>query len=338
MSDDQETVTEHDVTAGYIRTLEQNNAHLQELVSYWRQMYDTEQQRGDTLAQEVTTLTEAVQGLTAERDRLTQVFLIARDENERLAGMPAKVAELEAELSQQESRLEMAHRIMTHIRLWNYDEMPAPDENDGWALVEVNWLDAWLRGGDNTTPIAGAHRASVDRLRRLEAQVDSWKGTAAQCQRNSDFYRGLVVKIGEMFGDAAKTSNDSNVQEDVLALKVPELVQALHNDLLVTQEALIAAQERIHDQEAHVDRLKSLNHEYNLVWNKAEDDANKLRTPCRCEPPGSGEHCNGVCRVRESLVRRRVALGPLWSSRMVNRTALIDLFDSVVEEVRHGSQ
>jgi len=53
-----------------------------------------------------------------------------------------------------------------------------------------------------------------------------WLDTAAQMQRNADFYRGIVVQVGELFGTAAKTSDDGSVQEDVLALKVPELVAA----------------------------------------------------------------------------------------------------------------
>lgn len=54
-----------------------------------------------------------------------------------------------------------------------------------------------------------------------------WLDTAAQMSRNADFYRGIVHQVGEMFGDAAKLSDDGSVQQEVLALKVPELVQAL---------------------------------------------------------------------------------------------------------------
>ena len=55
----------------------------------------------------------------------------------------------------------------------------------------------------------------------------AWLDTAAQNQRNADFYRGLVVEVGEMFGEAAKTSDDGSRQDSVLALKVPELVREL---------------------------------------------------------------------------------------------------------------
>lgn len=58
-------------------------------------------------------------------------------------------------------------------------------------------------------------------------RLATWMDEAARQMRNVEFYRGIVVQIGEMFGDAAKTSDDGTVQEDVLALRVPELVQAL---------------------------------------------------------------------------------------------------------------
>jgi len=55
-------------------------------------------------------------------------------------------------------------------------------------------------------------------------RIAAWMDTAAQAARGQEFYRELVVKIGEKFGIAAKTSDDGSVQDHVLALKVPELV------------------------------------------------------------------------------------------------------------------
>jgi len=53
-----------------------------------------------------------------------------------------------------------------------------------------------------------------------------WREMAREYSNSSDFYRGIVVQIGEMFGEAARTSDDGSIQSDVLALKVPELVKA----------------------------------------------------------------------------------------------------------------
>lgn len=72
---------------------------------------------------------------------------------------------------------------------------------------------------------------------RAENERDAWIETARQHARNEDFYRGVVRQIGELFGDAAKTSDDGSVQQDVLALKVPELVVGLK----ATNAELLAA-------------------------------------------------------------------------------------------------
>jgi hypothetical protein len=53
-----------------------------------------------------------------------------------------------------------------------------------------------------------------------------WREMAREYSNSSDFYRGIVVQIGEMFGEAARTSDDGSIQSGVLALKVPELVKA----------------------------------------------------------------------------------------------------------------
>lgn len=55
----------------------------------------------------------------------------------------------------------------------------------------------------------------------------NWIETAAQHLDNEQFYHNIVTQIGEMFGQEAKTSDDGSIQEDVLALKVPELVKEL---------------------------------------------------------------------------------------------------------------
>lgn len=72
----------------------------------------------------------------------------------------------------------------------------------------------------------------------IARRIAGWMDTAAQNQGNADFYRSIVVRIGEMFGPAAKTSDDGALQQDVLALKVPELVEralAIADDSMVCQ-------------------------------------------------------------------------------------------------------
>jgi|GEM_PF-6964689 len=52
-----------------------------------------------------------------------------------------------------------------------------------------------------------------------------WMQTAAQNQRNTEYYRNIVYNIGELFGDEAKTADDGTVMEDVLAARVYDLVK-----------------------------------------------------------------------------------------------------------------
>jgi hypothetical protein len=54
--------------------------------------------------------------------------------------------------------------------------------------------------------------------------LSEWYDIAEQASRNTNYYRGLVVKIGKMLGPDAYISDDGSIQDDVLCAKVPELV------------------------------------------------------------------------------------------------------------------
>lgn len=58
-------------------------------------------------------------------------------------------------------------------------------------------------------------------------QIAFWMSTAAQNQRNTDYYRGLLEKCGESIGVEAFTQDDGGVVTDVLCAKIPELVEAI---------------------------------------------------------------------------------------------------------------
>lgn len=74
--------------------------------------------------------------------------------------------------------------------------------------------------------------STEEKDQRLIALVADWIDSAAQFSRNEEFYRGLIQKIGEGFGIAAKTCDDGGISEDVLVTKVPELVDKLRKDYL----------------------------------------------------------------------------------------------------------
>jgi hypothetical protein len=67
-------------------------------------------------------------------------------------------------------------------------------------------------------------KTEEQRRETAERSATAWQETSRQNQLNADHYRDLVVKIGEMFGQEAKTQDDGGISEDVLCAKVLELV------------------------------------------------------------------------------------------------------------------
>lgn len=60
-------------------------------------------------------------------------------------------------------------------------------------------------------------------------RIETWMNVAKEYARAANFYRSLLIKCGEAFGEAARTADDGTVMDSVLCLKVPELVQDLVN-------------------------------------------------------------------------------------------------------------
>lgn len=55
----------------------------------------------------------------------------------------------------------------------------------------------------------------------------AWEETARQAHEGREYYRRLLVAIGEMFGEAAHIYDDGSWSEDVSVANVPELVRLL---------------------------------------------------------------------------------------------------------------
>lgn len=72
-------------------------------------------------------------------------------------------------------------------------------------------------------------------LKPVAQAIRNWWDTAADHAKNEQYYRGLVVQIGEMFGDDAKLCDDGSVVDEVLCAKVPDLVRA-HLEAAGSQE------------------------------------------------------------------------------------------------------
>lgn len=110
------------------------------------------------------------------------------------------------------------------------DEAKAQAEKlkQGFRQTEVNELYAALAQERNASKDMIEKMACLDgELAEAVRVKDAWELSAAQMCRDKEFYRDLVWKIGEGFGEAAYTSDDGSKQQDVLALKVPELVEKL---------------------------------------------------------------------------------------------------------------
>lgn len=98
------------------------------------------------------------------------------------------------------------------------------------AIAQGHVTDDKATYGTLRDDICKPLREAADTITRLRAELaerDNWKRTASAYANDAAFYQGVVRQIGEMFGDAAKTSDDGTLQQDVLALKVPELVADL---------------------------------------------------------------------------------------------------------------
>lgn len=98
--------------------------------------------------------------------------------------------------------------------------------------------DEWLEGhGDAAESIRQRVNAAFVALAR---EREAWYQTAAEAQRSSDWFAGLLDVVGKMFGDAARTTDDGSLQDSILRAKVPELVQAA-----VTSAEVDAARVRV---------------------------------------------------------------------------------------------
>ena len=131
--------------------------------------------------------------------------------------------------------------------------------SDRWTLlmVAVNHGVVGKAGKAFSNHPAHYERVDVvraDEIERLREERDNWIETARQHLRNKEFYRGLVNQIAVPFGMAAYVSDDGSVREDVLALKVPELVARLREerDAIRAQNGQLAdAVDRLQDDVAN---------------------------------------------------------------------------------------
>ena len=94
---------------------------------------------------------------------------------------------------------------------------------------KVNWMDEAreLAAQCWCDPKTSDRAFDAELTESVAQRICNWMDTAAQNQRNADYYRGLIERCGEAIGKGAYTQDDGGVCKDVLCAKVPELVEAL---------------------------------------------------------------------------------------------------------------
>ena len=95
-------------------------------------------------------------------------------------------------------------------------------------MIETNWMEEAMEIAAQCWVDKETEQIAIDPALReaVAKRIALWMETSAQNQRNTDYYRGLLVKCGEAIGDAAYIAEDGGRSEDVLCAKIPELVDA----------------------------------------------------------------------------------------------------------------
>lgn len=61
----------------------------------------------------------------------------------------------------------------------------------------------------------------------VATRIAFWMRTASEGYRGAEFYHNILEECGKHIGVEAFTSDDGSIQEDVVALKVPQIVKVL---------------------------------------------------------------------------------------------------------------
>jgi hypothetical protein len=67
----------------------------------------------------------------------------------------------------------------------------------------------------------------LEALRAERVRTAAWEQTAAQNQRNADFYRDLLDQVADHLGPDVFRANDGSLADCPLRLKIPDMVGAM---------------------------------------------------------------------------------------------------------------
>lgn len=98
---------------------------------------------------------------------------------------------------------------------------------------------------------AEAEREAYKQDRDLCAmQRHNWEKSAAQFCTGMEYYRGIVIQIGELLGPEAKTCDDGSIAPDVLCAKVAEVAKARLERLAAAEAEVKRLTERVEEDNA----------------------------------------------------------------------------------------
>ena len=68
-------------------------------------------------------------------------------------------------------------------------------------------------------------RMDVVLTEAIAKRIATWMDIAAQNQRNTEYYRGLLERCGKALGVRAYIADDGTEMNDVLCAKIPEIIE-----------------------------------------------------------------------------------------------------------------
>lgn len=93
----------------------------------------------------------------------------------------------------------------------------------GYELEQQNYHDALEGWKAEVSEMRAQLTAERERADRAEHERDTNWETARQMANDRNFYQNIIRETGAIFGPEAYISDDGSIQDEVLALKVPEL-------------------------------------------------------------------------------------------------------------------
>lgn len=138
----------------------------------------------------------------------------------------------------------------------------------------------------------------------FQNSLEFWIRTALEFSDNADFYRSIVRQTGQLLGPEAKISDDGSVQQDVLALKVPELVKKLKDDIAFSERKVkllaslfaVMENEQLEDDNTQIRALitKLVNHNWTSDETKHEVINHFLKNYSNKKEAASGYFGSGL--------------------------------------------